>query len=264
MRDVDSMTTIEPRIVESSVAKGCHIGQLSEVLQSQLLESASVYRMARIKASVLGKHCSVGDGACVDFSEVGDRVRIGRYNHLLHVEIGTRSFTGPHTVLIKSRIGKYCSLSWGVTVGGGEHDYTRLSTHSFLYSDYDGLRPAAEPPTYDRFAAPCTVGSDVWIAASATILRGVKVGDGAVVAANAVVTRDVPPYALVAGVPARVMKLRFQENVIERLLEIRWWDFPDALIRDNFEFFVRTPDDATLRRLESLRAELGRDRPSDE
>ena len=255
---------MEPRVVDSSVAEGCHIGQLSEVLQSQLLEGASVYRMVRAKASTLGKFSCVGDGSCVDFSRIGARVRIGRFNHLLHVDVGTRSFTGPHTVLIRARIGKYSSLSWGVTVGGGEHDYTRLTTHSFLYSDHDGLRSAAEPAAYDRFAAPCTVGSDVWVAASATILRGVSVGDGAVVAANAVVTRDVPPYAIVAGVPARVIKARFEESLAERLRRIRWWDFPDALIRDNFELFARTPDDTALRRLEVLRAELGNAASSDE
>jgi virginiamycin A acetyltransferase len=247
------MNAAEPRIVDSVIAADCHIGQLSEVLQSELRSGAKVFRMVRAKGSVVGQLSCVGDCSCLDFSTLADHVRIGRFNHLLHAELGERSYTGPQTVIIKASVGKYCSISWGVTIGGADHDYTRLTTHSFLYSEHDDLRPE-HASGYDRFATPCKVGNDVWIGANATIVRDVTVADGAVIGANSVVTRDVPPYAIVAGVPARVLKLRFDQAVIARLLELKWWDFPKAVIRDNFDLFISPPDARTLEKLEAIAA----------
>ena len=249
------MRSVEPQITDSVIADDCHVGTLSEVLQSELRDGAKVFRMVRAKGSVVGRLSCVGDGSCLDFSRLADHVRIGRFNHLLHADLGDRSYTGPHTVIIKAKVGKYSSISWGVTIGGADHDYGRVTTHSFLYSDHDHLRPE-ESPAYDRFAGACDVGSDVWIAANATIVRGITVGDGAVVAANAVVTKDVPPYAVVAGVPARILRLRFDESAIQRLLKIRWWDFPDALIRENFDLFKSKPDAEVLGKLEAIGAPL--------
>ena len=253
------MNPFDPRISDSRLGEDCHVGPLSEVLQSELQPGARVYRMVRVKSSVVGRMSCVGDGTCLDFSRLGDHVRIGRFNHLLHAELGERTYTGAHTVIIGASLGKYSSISWGVTIGGGDHDYRRVTTHSFLYSDHDGLRPEQEP-AYDRLAQPCSVGSDVWIAANATIVRGVCVGDGAVIAANAVVTRDVPPYSVVAGVPARILKSRFSADAVERLTRIKWWDFPEALVRANFELFKNEPDAQTLERLEAIRANLSEPR----
>jgi acetyltransferase-like isoleucine patch superfamily enzyme len=81
------------------------------------------------------------------------------------------------------------------------------------------------------------IGNDVWIATNAVIMKGITIGDGAVVGAGAIVNKDVPSYAIVAGVPARIIRYRFEPHIIEKLLEIKWWDWPIEKIRDNFDKF---------------------------
>jgi tetrahydrodipicolinate N-succinyltransferase len=93
------------------------------------------------------------------------------------------------------------------------------------------------PPTDE----PISIGSDVWIGAGAMILDGVNIGHGAVVGARSVVTKNVPPYAIVAGVPARIIRYRFTDEIIARLLEIAWWNLDDSVISEKIEFF-RNPN----------------------
>ena len=102
----------------------------------------------------------------------------------------------------------------------------------------------------EKFSKPCTIGNDVWIGCNATILRGVKVGDGAVIGANSLVNRDVPPYAIVGGVPARIIRYRFDERVVEQLLRIRWWDWSDEKIRAHIALFQQ--DNISVEELEEL------------
>lgn len=128
----------------------------------------------------------------------------------------------------KVEIGRYCSISKGVRfVTGGIHPPDWVSTYPFRIK-------FGKPEAY-RDGLPCskgpiTIGSDVWIGTDALILSGVNVGDGAIIAARSVVTRDIPPYAIVAGVPARVIRSRFDETTIGALLQIAWWNWPEAEI----------------------------------
>lgn len=129
---------------------------------------------------------------------------------------------------VRLRIGSYTSLALGATfLLGGEHPLDRVTT--FPHRVVMGL---ADPGTdgFPKPSADTVVGSDVWIGANALILAGTQIGDGAVVAGGAVVTRDVPPFAIVGGNPARVIRYRFDPEVREELLRIRWWDWsPDRV-----------------------------------
>lgn len=138
--------------------------------------------------------------------------KIGRHTYVVNARI------------VRAQIGAFCSIGPEVNIGGlGNHPTKWLSTHPAFYST---LRQSGKTfATSDLFdELKCNkIGNDVWIGARALILDGVSIGDGAIVAAGAVVTKDVPPYAIVGGVPAKIIRYRFSEDVIESLLKWQWW-----------------------------------------
>ncbi|MBS0171420.1 MAG: CatB-related O-acetyltransferase [Nitrospira sp.] len=145
------------------------------------------------------------------------------------------------------RIGRYCSIAGGVSIlTSQEHHLTWVSTFPFqLIFGYDrGL------PSPARSKGSVDIGHDVWIGTEALILSGVSVGHGAVIAARSVVTKNVPPYAIVAGVPARVIRYRFDDATIASLLRIAWWDWPrekiesalPLLMSDRLDAFITQHD----------------------
>lgn len=134
-------------------------------------------------------------------------------------------------------IGKYCSVAYGVTIiASGEHNYRGVANFPFAAV----LNGNIDQDTYSK--GPVSIGSDVWLGANSTILSGVAIGDGAVVAAGSVVTESVPPYAIVGGVPARVIKYRFDPATIDSLLQISWWDWHPETIRNNMNLFYLPVD----------------------
>ena len=145
-----------------------------------------------------------------------------------HVGIGTYC---DKTTLVMSRdtvIGKYCSIAGNVVIGIGNHPLNWLSTSPFFYMRFLGWRKENEyrdtvPPTY--------IGNDVWIGQGALIKDSITIGDGAIIGAGAVVVKDVPPYAVVGGVPAHIIKYRFDEKVISELLKLKWWDLDEETIK---------------------------------
>ncbi|MBF2948875.1 CatB-related O-acetyltransferase, partial [Pseudomonas aeruginosa] len=121
-------------------------------------------------------------------------------------------------------IGRFCSIATGVVIGQPRrsHPMHWLSTHAFT-ANPKLLRKPLQP---EHEATPARIGHDVWIGRDALILDGVEIGTGAVIGAQSLVNRDVPPYAVVAGSPARVLRYRFAPELIERLLASRWWELP--------------------------------------
>jgi len=134
----------------------------------------------------------------------------------------------------KLTIGKFCSIACGAKFlfNSANHALGSLSTYPFpiFFEEWD-LPVEDIPAAWDNHG-DILVGNDVWIGYEAVILAGVTIGDGAVIGARAVVTRDVPPYTVVGGVPARPIRKRFDENTIARLLELRWWDWPEDRIKE--------------------------------
>jgi len=152
---------------------------------------------AALKA-IKGHHIEVGPNTSID-----DRSSVGSYTYI-----------GTNCTITKADIGRYCSIANNVTIGPGEHILDALSTSSLFYTDaYDELTQKE-----------CTIGNDVWIGVDCIIKRGVTINNGAVIGANAVVTRDVPAYAVVLGSPARLLKYRFTPMAISILSASRWWE----------------------------------------
>lgn len=167
-------------------------------------------------------------------------------------------------------IGRYCSVARGVNIGQGNHPMDWLSTSPFQYELGFKFKTGALFPyhkTYKEFKVPegnrrkaldairkpkTIIGNDVWIGHGVTITAGVNVGDGAIVAAGAVVTKDVPPFSIVAGVPAQVIKFRFTEDIIAKLLKLKWWEFPSwQLSTVNFDDI-----DVAINQIKSLKTSM--------
>lgn len=129
-------------------------------------------------------------------------------------KIGSYTYIGCYTHITKSSVGRYCSVANNVSIGQGEHRLERVATSSKFY----------DAPWETLTEGDCVIESDVWIGVDAVVLRGVKIGVGAVIAANAVVTKDVPEFAVVGGVPARLIRYRFPEEKQKVILASRWWE----------------------------------------
>ena len=156
------------------------------------------------------------------------------------------------TTLLNASVGRYCSIAEGVFIGPWEHPIDRISTHPFVSNWWfpKGERSSSPFEVYevhqkivDRENAICSVatartvvGNDVWIGRNATILQGITVGDGAIVAAHAVVTRDVEPYTIVGGVPARPIRKRFSDETISRLLDLQWWRYDLSALDQRLDY----------------------------
>lgn len=131
-------------------------------------------------------------------------------------------------------IGKFCSIARGVefVMNGANHPMDGVS--AFPFGIFIDGQPAI-PKEIVKNKGDTVIGNDVWIGQNATFMPGVKVGDGSIVGANAVVAKDIPPYAIAVGNPARVVKMRFDDATIQKLLKIKWWDLPVEVIEANFE-----------------------------
>lgn len=182
--------------------------------------------------------CIFYPGASVD-----RRSTLGSYNVLFrdisiqHSVIGDHTFIQRNSVVNYANIGKFCSIASGVVIGLGQHPISQVSMHPSFYSS---TQPVAKTFSRSDDFNPfrhTVIGHDVWIGQNALIMDGVTVGTGAVVAAGAVVTGNVPEYAIVAGVPAKVLKYRFDEITRNKLLETCWWNKPESWLEQNWKLF---------------------------
>lgn len=149
--------------------------------------------------------------------KIGDNVEIGKYTY-----IGNGTNISANTI-----IGDYCSISRNIEIGPVNHPLNMLSTHPFQYNEKHF--PSSEYKLHKRVQYKSKkhsviIGNDVWIGAQSIIMRGVTIGDGAVIAGGSVVTKDVPPYAIYGGVPAKLIKFRFSTDIIQELLKLKWWE----------------------------------------
>lgn len=134
-------------------------------------------------------------------------------------------------------IGKFCSIACKAKflMTSGNHTMKSLSTYTFpIFYEEWGLDVSHITDAWDN-KGDIVIGNDVWIGYDAIIMSGVKIGDGAIIGTRAIVTNDVPPYTIVGGIPAKVIKKRFSDDIILKLLKIKWWDWPDEKIQANIQ-----------------------------
>jgi len=178
----------------------------------------------------IGKDVRINKGAILEppvaimkLVDIRNRCKIGRYTF---INRGT-------TIFYNTRIGRYCSIGKGCEIGVVDHPLDWLSTSSIQYNigaefnykeDCADFKQIKFTKQYDTEMKGTDIGNDVWIGSLVVLKCGLSIGDGAVIAAGSVVIRDVPPYAIVGGVPAKVIRYRFDKKTINRLLALKWWE----------------------------------------
>lgn len=185
-------------------------------------------------------HQSLRIGYMTSFSDC----QFGKYNTLNDyvslncVSLGDLTFIGNNSSINDTIIGKYCCIASDVLIGLGKHpskDF--VSSHPVFYSTRCQAQIAFADKNYFKEYSETIIGNDVWIGARAIIVGGIRVGNGAIIAAGAVVTKDVPPYAIVGGVPAKIIKYRFSEQDIALLMGMKWWDSDIEYLTKNYLLF---------------------------
>lgn len=171
---------------------------------------------------------------------------VGHLSHLYDCTVGRMSYFGSHCTFISTDIGSYCSIAADVRIIAGEHPtHTWISTHPAFYSStcVTGISFTDENKFSEIKYADSehhrivTIGNDIWIGFGVKILNGVHIGDGAIVATGALVTKDVEPYSIVGGVPAKKIGQRFNDEEISFLLTNKWWEKDFEWIRKNASAF---------------------------
>ena len=213
---------------------------LSNRMLTRLAVSMRKMQLKRTKQVVFKK------GSFIGFSvKCEGKNAFGKNSSIVGSKIGFASYIAEGAKLAKAHIGRYCSIGQNVNCIFGKHPAnTFVSTHpSFFALKTPVGFTYADKQYFEEFAKPhengytITIGNDVWIGANVSLMDGITIGDGAIVAANALVTKDVEPYTIVGGVPAKPIKKRFTEGQIEFLMTLKWWEKPTAWIEEHASYF---------------------------
>jgi acetyltransferase-like isoleucine patch superfamily enzyme len=179
----------------------------------------------------------------IDLGLKKDGLPIGHYR-IHHTSIAKNSTIGnytyitAHTLIESTDIGKFCSIGPNTVIGYGNHPVNFLSSSPIFYHVEKIFGKTFATEEAFETAPRVKIGNDVWIGGNVYIRNGVSIGDGSIIAAGAAVVKDVPPYAIVGGVPAKIIRYRFPEAIIKQLLKIKWWEWSDEMLQKNQPYFI--------------------------
>lgn len=208
------------------------------IISTVLKGNFEIHEKAVVQFSELRGTVSVGPGSLLHRVLIDGRVSVGRNTTINGPGTEIYSLLNPVT------IGSFCSIARLTSIQEHNHRSDTLTTYNIRYRIF-GEKYGSDATS----KGPVTIGNDVWIGTQCSILTGVTIGHGAIIAANSVVTSDIPPYAIAGGTPAKVLKYRFSPEIIQRLLDIQWWNWETDRIVKN-ELLFKQP--LTLDLLDSL------------
>lgn len=203
---------------------------------TRLGEAPFIHPTATVTASTLGRYTEIGAGSQVSNSTIGDY-----------------SYAVENTQIAYANIGKFANIASHVRIYASRHPMQRASLHHFSYRSSRYFEDADDDRDFFEWRAgmPITIGHDTWLGHGAVVMPGVSIGNGAVIGANAVVTHDVPPYAIAVGVPARVIRMRLAPDIAARFERLAWWDWEHERLRAALDDFRKLPAADFLGRYET-------------
>lgn len=221
----------------------------TEISKNTILGSKNVIKHAIIVQSNIGQHNFINQAQLFS-STINDHCSVGQYTQLFntrikqHVQIGGNSIISNSIIdkftycrgfnqIFHTTIGSFCSIAEQVVIGHADHPTEFISTSPLFYKKDNPFNVTQFVGNEFNEYKKTFIGHDVWIGSKAYIKSGVQIGIGAVIGAGAVVTKDVPPYAIVGGVPAKIIRFRFNDVIIQQLLQQKWWEWPEDLLKSH-------------------------------
>lgn len=237
------------------------IDSTAQITDSELIGNVVIWKNARILSSKLLGENSIGDFSTIRQSEMGFHTSVQRNCDILRVKVDDYSIIEKNAVIHDAIIGKFCEISWHCSIGGDNHNYKLPTIHHWYWNKSFGFEEDSNAIGGRNFRnkiddEECVIGNDVWIGSGVTVNRKVHVGNGVILASGTVVTKDVPDYAIVGGVPGRVIKYRFDEQTIKRLLAIEWWNWPYEVLKENRHLFEIEVSEESLVQMEKIKSAL--------
>ena len=196
----------------------------------------------------LGQQPFIHPDCQITNTEFGAFVEIGQGSRVQNSRFGDYSYCDRYADIANAEIGKFANIAAFTRIGPTDHPMAQPSLHHFLYRSADYWDDAEPDAAFfeKRAARVAHIGHDTWLGHGAVIRPEVRIGDGAVVASMAVVTKDVAPYTVVAGIPAKPIKQRFSPDIAQRLIALAWWDWPHSALRSALHDFRTLPVEAFL------------------
>jgi acetyltransferase-like isoleucine patch superfamily enzyme len=211
------------RMARNSVRNGCRIGKKNRLQGNQFDIFSQIKHFNKIKGCTLGKHSLISSCSTLD-----------------NVVLGNYSYLSDEAHLTNCTIGNFCSVGRNLRNGLGKHPVSEFVSTSPVF--YAKCAPVKSFVVNNYFTETCkgnVIGNDVWIGDDVILMDGVIIGDGAIIGVRSVVTKDVSPFAIVGGVPAKLIRYRFPIDKIKELMNLRWWDKDASWIQANVDWFSK-------------------------
>lgn len=241
---------------KSKVDRSVFIGDHTSIFSSSIRGTTTIHnkcvigRNCRIGSSILSNNIQTDSSVEIYGSELSKNIRIQTACYFADVKIGSYSYIGRESYLNQVTTGSFVSIGPRCMIGLGDHPTSFPSTSPAFYSTLGQCGATFATDTIFEERRSISIGNDVWIGAGVFIKDGMTIGNGAVIAAGAVVIHDVPPYAIVGGVPGKILKYRFENDTIDKLQKLKWWDWNSQRLKSNVSLFQQSNIHEFISRLE--------------